>query len=269
MGILVNQNQIGGGQDNIPTLDGTNKFTGNNSFQSTLPNSITIVAEQFDAHATSLDSPNYGGIIFNDKNGDRLSKLELYQSVNGIHNISLNTCYYPEDGEVEYSTLQIGFDSQHKPEVALNFDPEPTSNYRHVATTGWVNSRIDTVIGDYVVYYDSANTTDHSHKHPNIATPTDNRWYRIYKSGWCEQGGKWSLSGNYTTGNQPATTLQFLVKMADTNYNVSCARTATNGMFLPTIYDTFTVNSMRAINYVIGTSTDVSERYRICGYSDV
>ena len=103
----------------------------------------------------------------------------------------------------------------------------------------------------------------------NVASMKDEDRDAITEVFWCEQGGKWSLSGNYTTGNQPATTLQFLVKMADTNYNVSCARTATNGMFLPTIYDTFTVNSMRAINYVIGTSTAVSEQYRICGYSDV
>ena len=57
MGIMLDNLNLGGGdQDNIPTLDGTNKFTGNNSFQSNLANSITIVSEHFDVHATSLDN---------------------------------------------------------------------------------------------------------------------------------------------------------------------------------------------------------------------
>lgn len=42
-------------------------------------------------------------------------------------------------------------------------------------------------------------------------------WYRIYKSGWCEQGGQTNIasgSGNYS--------LVFLQEFADTNYNFSC-----------------------------------------------
>lgn len=44
-------------------------------------------------------------------------------------------------------------------------------------------------MADYVVYYDSADATDHSHAKPGVATPTDYGWYRVYKSGWVEQGG--------------------------------------------------------------------------------
>ncbi|MBP5286387.1 MAG: hypothetical protein J6Z08_00635 [Elusimicrobiales bacterium] len=42
-------------------------------------------------------------------------------------------------------------------------------------------------------------------------------WYRIYKSGWCEQGGQTNIasgSGNYS--------LAFLQEFADTNYNFLC-----------------------------------------------
>ena len=42
---------------------------------------------------------------------------------------------------------------------------------------------------DYVVYYDSADITDHSHALPNANTLTNHQWYRIYNSGWIEQGG--------------------------------------------------------------------------------
>ena len=42
---------------------------------------------------------------------------------------------------------------------------------------------------DYVVYYDSADIIDHSHAFPHANTLTNHQWYRIYKSGWVEQGG--------------------------------------------------------------------------------
>lgn len=48
-------------------------------------------------------------------------------------------------------------------------------------------------IADYVIYWDSADTADHSHAKPGVSTPTDHGWYRYYKSGWVEQGG---LVGN-------------------------------------------------------------------------
>ena len=48
-------------------------------------------------------------------------------------------------------------------------------------------------MGDYVIYWDSADSTDHSHAKPGVTTPTDHGWYRVYKSGWVEQGG---LVGN-------------------------------------------------------------------------
>ena len=44
-------------------------------------------------------------------------------------------------------------------------------------------------MGDYVIYWDSGDATDHSHAKPGVSTPTDHGWYRVYKSGWCEQGG--------------------------------------------------------------------------------
>ena len=43
--------------------------------------------------------------------------------------------------------------------------------------------------GDYVIYYDSADITDHSHAFPHANTLTNHQWYRIYNSGWIEQGG--------------------------------------------------------------------------------
>ena len=54
-------------------------------------------------------------------------------------------------------------------------------------------------MADYVVYYDSAGATDHSHAKPGVPTPTNFGWYRIYKSGWVEQGGYTPKSGGAGT----------------------------------------------------------------------
>ncbi len=69
--------------------------------------------------------------------------------------------------------------------------------------------------GDYIVYWDSYDSPDHSHAYPGI-TLEESQWYRIYKSGWCEQGG---LSKGYgSTGAY--TTLNLIITMRDKNYKL-------------------------------------------------
>lgn len=65
-----------------------------------------------------------------------------------------------------------------------------TSNDKTVATTEWVRDIItEQMGGDFVQYWDSGNATDHSHAKPGVSTPASGTWYRLYKSGWVEQGG--------------------------------------------------------------------------------
>lgn len=64
-----------------------------------------------------------------------------------------------------------------------------TSNDETVATTQWVRAIItEQMGGDFVQYWDSGDATDHSHAKPGVATPASGTWYRLYKSGWVEQG---------------------------------------------------------------------------------
>lgn len=44
-------------------------------------------------------------------------------------------------------------------------------------------------MGDYVIYWDGGDASDHSHAKPGVATPASGTWYRLYKSGRVEQGG--------------------------------------------------------------------------------
>ena len=67
--------------------------------------------------------------------------------------------------------------------------------------------------GDYIVYWDSYDSPDHSHAYPGIRLEA-NQWYRIYKSGWCEQGG---ITGGAGSSNA-YTTLNLIITMRDKNY---------------------------------------------------
>lgn len=74
------------------------------------------------------------------------------------------------------------------------------------------------VMGDYVIYWDSADSTDHSHAKPGVTTPTDHGWYRVYKSGWCEQGGR---QNNTSAPDGAFDTVYLHIPMKDKNYSFS------------------------------------------------
>lgn len=50
---------------------------------------------------------------------------------------------------------------------------------------------------DYPIYWDADDSGDHSHSKPGVPVPANHGWYRIYKSGWVEQGGR---AGNPNNG---------------------------------------------------------------------
>lgn len=70
-------------------------------------------------------------------------------------------------------------------------------------------------MGDYVIYWDSGDATDHSHAKPGVTTPASGTWYRLYKSGWVEQGGL------DTRVNNSVVTITLPVVMSNTNYNAT------------------------------------------------
>ena len=73
-------------------------------------------------------------------------------------------------------------------------------------------------MGDYVIYWDSADSSDHSHAKPGVSTPTNHGWYRVYKSGWCEQGITQSIPGGQTPGDAD---VMLFITMAAPNYFIS------------------------------------------------
>ena len=67
---------------------------------------------------------------------------------------------------------------------------------------------------DYPIYWDADDSGDHSHSKPGVPVPVNHGWYRIYKSGWVEQGG---IIANLT---DKMARVSFPIIMADVNYTI-------------------------------------------------
>ena len=105
--------------------------------------------------------------------------------------------------------------------VANNQGADNAGKFMGVNTGGDVVPTEIQFPGDYVIYWDSADSTDHSHAKPGVSTPTNHGWYRYYKSGWVEQGGvadgiQKPVSSVNTSGN---TVVEFPVPMANNLYS--------------------------------------------------
>lgn len=150
-------------------------------------------------------------------------------------------------------------------EGALTYDTE-TKNLRiHDGTTEGGFEIPSSAMGDYVIYWDSADSTDHSHAKPGVSTPTDHGWYRYYKSGWVEQGGVTATVG---AGTGIPVTLQ--VVMAGTNYCIftQTVRVNTNDPW----YDAWLTNITTAAFTLTpnrdGSGTDTAYAYwEVKGYA--
>ena len=99
-------------------------------------------------------------------------------------------------------------------EGALTYDTETKSLRIHDGTTEGGFEIPSSAMGDYVIYWDSADATDHSHAKPGVSTPTDHGWYRYYKSGWVEQGGK------FATMDTTSLTISLPIEMSSNVYSI-------------------------------------------------
>ena len=74
-------------------------------------------------------------------------------------------------------------------EGVLTYDSDKKDIRIHDGTTAGGFEIPSAAMADYVIYWDADDSGDHSHSKPGVPTPVDHGWYRIYKSGWVEQGG--------------------------------------------------------------------------------
>ena len=143
-------------------------------------------------------------------------------------------------------------------EGALTYDTE-TKNLRiHDGTTEGGFEIPSSAMVDYVIYWDSADSTDHSHAKPGVATPTNHGWYRYYKSGWVEQGG---ATATVQAGTAIPITLQ--VTMAGTNYCIftQTVRVNTNDSWYETWITNITTATFTLTPVRQGSGTDTAYVY--------
>lgn len=154
--------------------------------------------------STTVATAQYAGINFADASGTRLGVVELSQQTDNTKRMSVG---------LVGSTIRLELTSDGVATHRLSENPPSDSSSTQIATTQWVRGLItEQMGGDFVQYWDASDnvSTDHSHAKPGISTPTNNRWYRYYKSGWVVQGGNEVLSNGVV--------VTFPVRMRNTNY---------------------------------------------------
>ena len=110
------------------------------------------------------------------------------------------------------------------------------------------------------------------HAKPGVATPTDHGWYRVYKSGWCEQGGQvtdtQSATQHFTNVNLPIymVNIAYYATATDnrasgtTNYAMRIVeRTVTKIKVSGTIHTDKTYYNNSCLWYVCGNSFMIPE----------
>lgn len=166
-------------------------------------------------NAAKLDAPNK----FTSTNNSFASQILIRQD-NGFAPVNIG---YNSSGTQFsiHSVLSSGWGAS----VGVDADgtycsmPTPDSDGDNIANTAWVRDLINGILGtmDYPVYWDYADSTDHSHAMPGVQLDAEtHQWYVYYKSGRVRQGGTYV---NQETRNDASHVMvTFPVEMANKYY---------------------------------------------------
>lgn len=172
-----------------------------------LPN-ITGTVAQMPAQTTTLDL-SYGTGAF----GDTVTA-------------SSKTC---NSGGTSQPTTQITLNASYSNSIYGNSNtvqPPATQMYLYFYVGNYVEQAIEQTAGLNTELLNDKADTDLSNVLANIdyvvesklPTAQDLTWYRVWKSGWVEQGGRYTLINQ----GDPGETITLPKEMADTNYIVLC-----------------------------------------------
>ena len=204
-------------------LTGNNTFSGTNTFTNTIRRTMSNV----DANAAPTENQYIDYISPYDKNGESLGYLGIANYTDGRRAARIGHTRKKSDGSYIYQSLDIG---TYADGTVYTTAPTPptNSNNNNIATTAFVNNKFQVVSAlpsnpqtgvyyfikddipqqvanyDYVVDY----------KAPTASDPT---WYRVYKSGWVEQGG-FDAEG---TTDYAMHTINLLKPYANKNYSLT------------------------------------------------
>ena len=100
-----------------------------------------------------------------------------------------------------------------------------------------------------------------------IPTPENNySWYRLYKSGWVEQGGYVSYTGSWTEGHIDSVVLP--IEFANTDYRIMIGRTLPADGDILTSYDiNKTTTGFSISSYAVNQSSAVASNWFAVGMS--
>ena len=99
-------------------------------------------------------------------------------------------------------------------------------------------------------------------------TPTSNdlSWYRLYQSGWIEQGGRYPDNG---TGSTERITVTFPKEFADTNYYITVQHWATVSDSYNNSGTVFEITPTSFVSHTYDNDKNTSMTWYACGMAKV
>lgn len=210
----------------VPKLATDNTFTGANTFASGDATSIATKSNIINSDITPSSAIFSNFIDGYDVNGKLISRIFTRKISNGANGIAIQAW--------NGSTNHV---------IAVNSDgtseaptPPASDNSTKIATTAWVNNRIN----DYIV---------------ETWNDGNGNWYRLYKSGWIEQGGTADVGAKVT--------VTFLKAFKDTNYTVVATTLGTTGEIYAQSITKTSGTAMTIYSY--GGSSSFKKSWYACG----
>ena len=167
------------------TMTGTLYSTANN-------NNFIVTSSKIDATSVPGSDICVIPVEVLDKNNKRFGCVECAQNSKGGNYIHLQASKIV-NGSPTYAFLRVGFRADNS-QFASSPDPSSSSNTNEIATTYWVRN----LVKDFVVEYGGSS----------------DQWYRVYNSGFKEQGG-------YRTGTAGWYTVTWTKPFNDANYTLT------------------------------------------------
>ena len=195
------------------------------------------------------------------------SSTNVYSAIDGII-FGLNySAIYPLIGTMDDLYVSIGSDTIITDYPTLNINSGGAKSILHADGTRVTPATPAYFIANCPIEF-CYDGTGYRFKQEIVKTYRNGTtWYKLRNDGWVEQGGYYSLSGNWGNGNSPVANIVLPIPMNNTSYSITMARGSSSGLILTSICSSITTTGFSISNYCTGASTAVSGWWRVEGFA--
>ena len=170
---------------------------------------------------------------------------------------------------------QIPFDASRSNQIYGNsttVQPQAIKGFYYIVLATDVDLTLsadtDAIINDVTNLQTEVGGADYVVEYQRPTSENNYRWYRLYKSGWIEQGGKMTIT--YTANTNTSIPITFLKQMSDTGYTImltSSDRSSVHNSNWTYLEGSQTVSGFDGRTYTTGITTTATAYWEVKGFA--